>query len=81
MIILKKLLKKIRESAKKKAADKMKKKAKKRLKKLVHRLGLAAVLCFGLVMVYQHRRPIMAAIMGKKLPEKKCPVCPFFKKG
>ena len=73
-MIIKKLLKKLREFGKKKLQTKVKKKAKKKLKKLIRKLVGTAIVCFGLVMVYKYRRPIAAAIIGKKLPIKKCPI-------
>ena len=68
------LIKKVKELMKEKARAKIKKKARKKLKKLIRKIVCTAVVCFGLVMLYKHRRPIMAAIIYKKQPIRKCPI-------
>lgn len=68
-----KMVGKLKTSVKEKCEAKLKKKAKKKLKKLLRKLVCTAAVCFTVVMVYKHRRPIMAAILGKKQPNKKCP--------
>ena len=72
--MLLKLLGKIIGIGKKTVQKKLKKKARRKLRKIIRKAAGAAVVCFGIVMIYQHRRPIMAAITGKKLPMEKCPV-------
>ena len=69
-----KLLVKIRDLLKEKVKTKLKKKARKKARKTARKLVCVAFVGIGLVMLYQHRRPIMAAIVRKALPEKKCPV-------
>ena len=76
---MKKLFAKIKEMVKEKSQaklrEKVKKKAKKKLKKFAVKLVCAVIICVGLVLVYEHRKPIMAAIVGKKLSNDKYPAC------
>ena len=71
---MKRLAERIKKRLKEGVRTKLRKKAAKKLKKLIRKLVCTAVIAFGLVMVYKHRRPIIAAILGKKHPAKKCPV-------
>ena len=54
--------------------EKLRKKAKKKLRKLIGKALCTALVCFGVSMIWKHRKPIVAAIIGKKLLGGKCPV-------
>ena len=67
-----KLIKKIKETIKARLEKKMKKKAKKKIKKFFRKLLCAAIAAFAVVVVVHYRRPIIAALIGKDTPAKKC---------
>ena len=56
--------------------ERQRKEAEKKLKKLIARILCAAVLCFVGVMLFKHRKPILAAIIGKKLLAEETCTCP-----
>ena len=69
-----KLIKKIKEAIKARLEKKMKKKVKKKIKKFFRKLLCAAIAAFAVVVVVHYRRPIIAALIGKDTPAKKCPI-------
>ena len=73
-MVIFRLIKRVKELLKGKALAKIKKKARKKIKKFIRKLVCTAVVCVGLVMLYKHRRPIMAAIIYKKQPIRRCPI-------
>ena len=73
MVILK-MLNNIIKMIKEKIQKKLRKKFRKKLKKLIRRLVCLALVCIGLSMLYKYRRPILSAMIKRKLPLKKCPM-------
>ena len=75
--LLKTITEAIKEKLRTKFKEKAKKKAKKKLKKLVIKLCFAALIACCAVMVWDHRKLLLRAIIRKKLPIDKCPAkCP-----
>lgn len=78
MVIMLKVLGILKNFGKKKIQAKIRKKARRRLRRFTRKVFGLAFAGFCAFMLVKHRRPILAAIIGKEQPTGKCPV---FRKG
>ena len=70
---------KLKEMIEEYIREKERREAEKKMKELIGKVVCAVVLCFVGVLIFKHRKPILALIIGKKLLEAEEPKCSFLK--
>ena len=70
---------KLKEMIEEYIREKERREAEKKMKELIGKVVCAVILCFVGVLIFKHRKPILAAILGKALLGDEEPKCSFLK--